>query len=683
MKLTKEQQNNVDNLIDQLTSEEKFKLLSGSRFFDTKPIKRLGINRFRMTDGPLGVSMQSSFFRKNTKFPGGICLAATWNPDLSRKFGEAVGTEVRAVGRHAILAPGMNINRTPLNGRTFEYFSEDPFLTKEIAVSFVNGIQSQRVAACLKHYAANNQETDRFTVSAEIDQRTLHEIYLRAFRETIIEADPWMIMSSYNRLNGKYIFANKALLEDLLKKWGFNGFVVSDWYALARSDPPVSAVECIEAGLSLEMPSANKYKIEVLNQLYSENKISINQIDLLIRRILNVMTLVGLFDDKSVLPRGKRNTTDHQKLAQVIAEEGIVLLKNEGHLLPLNESNLTKIAVLGPNKDKKFGKLLAGGSSAVKPPFEITPLQGLQERCKGKIELINNPSIADVAILFVGLDHSSNQSLIRRRKKRDVIPSGNDSEGTDRIQLELPDSQIELIKSTIKQNPNTIVVLINGSPISMDGWLKEVPVVLEAWYSGMCAGKAITNVLFGEVNPSGKLPMTFPKSLEDSPAHKSSKTFPGENLKVHYEEGIFIGYRYNDQYNVDPLFPFGFGLSYTTFQFESVSQNKKSLTSMDDIVILEIKILNSGDRAGAEVIQVYSQDIESSVERPPKELVGFKKIYIDSKEYKVVKIPIAAKNLAFYDIQTQEWTLEPGKFKLMIGSSSRDIHLTTEIEFSH
>ncbi|NHJ01050.1 MAG: glycosyl hydrolase [Candidatus Heimdallarchaeota archaeon] len=683
MKLSNEQQKHINDLLNQLTLDEKIKLCSGSRFFDTNPIKRLGIKRFRMTDGPFGISMHSSFFRKNTRFPGGICLAATWNPDLAKEYGKAAGEEARAVGRHAILAPSINIDRSPLNGRTFEYFSEDPFLTKELAVSYVKGVQSQKVAACIKHYVANNQETNRFTISAEIDERTLHEIYLRAFRETILEANPWMIMTSYNKVNGKYIFESKELLEDLLwAKWGFSGFVVSDWYSLARSDPPVSPEDCIEAGLSLEMPSANKYKPEFLKQLYSAGKITDSQINKLIIRFLTVMTYVGLFENKKIQLPSKRNTADHQRLSQTMAEDGIVLLKNTGSLLPLNFSTLTKIAVLGPNLNRKFGKLLAGGSSAVKPPYEITPFQGLKERCKDKIQLLNDSSIADVAIVFAGLDHYTNQSMIRRNKRKDVIPFGNDSEGTDRIRLELPESQVQLIKSTAKKNPKTIVVLINGSPIGMDDWLEDVPVVLEAWYSGMHAGRAIANILFGDVNPSGKLPISFPKSLSDSPAHKSPKTFPGENLKVNYEEGIFIGYRYTDGFDIEPLFPFGFGLTYSKFVFKDVTLDKTILKSIDDELKLKIQVFNAGERAGAEVVQVYAKDLECSIKRPPKELIGFQKVYIDSKEQKTIEIPIKAKNLAFYDSKVHNWVIEPGRFFLMIGNSSRDFQLETEIIYS-
>ncbi|MFW9994911.1 MAG: beta-glucosidase [Candidatus Odinarchaeota archaeon] len=672
-----EDQERIDNILKKLTLDEKFHLLSGNRFFSTRQVKRLKIKPFKMTDGPFGVAMHSSVLRKNTRFPGGICLAATWNRDLSEKFGVAVGEETRACGRHSLLGPGININRTPLNGRTFEYFSEDPFLNTEMAIPFVQGVQSQRVAACIKHYVANNQETNRSTVSAEIDERTLHEIYLKSFKGVIENSDPWMVMTSYNKVNGKYLFENKELLKDILNEWHFSGFVVSDWLSLARSTPPVSPEDCIKAGLSLEMPMANKYVPEVLMQAYKDGTITDDDLNYNLERLLRVMFLVGLFDDKATLPKGKRNTPEHQELARKMAEDGMVLLKNENNLLPLDETEITKIAVIGPNRDKKFGKLLYGGSSAVKPPYEITPLKGLREKCKGKVNIINDPVKADIVLLFAGLNHDSEGKLVRG--DNDKIYHGNDTEVTDRAKLDLPDEQIDLINRTAKANPNTVVVLLNGSPLAMDSWLKNVPAVLEAWYPGMEGGRAIANVLFGDVNPSGKLPLTFPKSLSDSPAHKSGKSFPGEDRKVYYSEGIFVGYRYFDNNNVEPLFPFGHGLSYTTFALENLRLDKEMLMSSDDSLKINLDVINTGSRFGAEVVQVYVQDLECSVERPPKELVGFEKVYLHPGERKTAEIELKAKDLAFYDVTTRSWQVEPGKFKLLIGTSSRDIHLQKEI----
>jgi beta-glucosidase len=649
--------------------------------FNTHPIKRLGIKPFKMTDGPFGVSMHSSRLRKNTRFPGGISLAASWNRDLSRKFGAAVGEEARALGRSAILAPGININRSPLNGRTFEYFSEDPFLTKEIAIPYVKGLQEDKnVAACIKHYVANNQESNRFTIDALIDERTLHEIYLRAFMEVIKEADPWMIMTSYNKVNGHYLMANKDLLRDLVfDEWNFKGFVVSDWYACARADPHVKTEDCIKAGMSLEMPKADVYYPDRLQRAYNEDKISDEDLDDLLSRLIRVMALVGLFKENEHL-KNRRNTPEHQELARKMAEDGMVLLKNDNNILPLNINKIEKIGVLGPNKDKKFGKLLYGGSSAVKPPYEITPLKGLKEKCRNKVEIIDNPLEADTIIIFAGLNHDSNVSNLPWRRKKVELPWGNDTEGADRIQLELPEEQVNFINQTVQQNPKTIVVLLNGSPIAMDGWLENIPAVLEAWYPGMEGGHAIANILFGDTNPSGKLPMTFPKNLSDSPAHKSPFTWPGEGLRTKYEEGIFVGYRYFDKENIKPLFPFGYGLSYSKFTCTNFSLNKKELTSTNTLIV-SVDVTNSGEHAGAEVIQVYFQDVECSVERPVKELVGFEKVYLDPDETKTVNIAIKASDLAFYDVFSHSWKIEQGKFNLLIGTSSRDIIYEDSFEY--
>ena len=671
------------DLLNRLTLEEKIKLLAGNRFFQTHSIKRLGIKPFKMTDGPMGVSSHSSLLRRNTLFPGGISLAASWNRNLAKKFGNAVGDEVRATGRHALLAPGININRSPLNGRTFEYFSEDPFLTKEVAIPFVKGIQDKGIAACIKHYVANNQELDRFTISSEIDDRSLHEIYLRAFKQVIEEADPWMIMTSYNKVNGKYPFADKALLKDLLLKWNFSGFVVSDWSSLARSDPPVLTSDCIEAGLSLEMPKAVKYHPEHINNALSNGEIIEKDLDSILTNLLSVMFRVGLFNHKKTIPKGSRNTKAHRQLARQMAEESIVLLKNDQNMLPLDSETIKSIAIIGPNSKKKFGGLLYGGSSGVKPPYEITPYKGIKEKSEGKFRITTDLSEADYVIIFAGLNHDNNRQLTGggRDKKTKKVLYGNDSEGTDRLRLELPEEQIFLIKQTISINSNVIVVLLNGSPISMSDWIDKVPVILEAWYPGMEGGRAIAKVLFGEISPSGKLPITFPNEITDSPAHQSSRTFPGENLKVHYEEGLFVGYRYFDKKEIDPLFPFGFGLSYTTFSYSKLTLNKSKISDNEDLN-LSVTITNTGNRSGSEVIQVYIEHTDSTVARPPKELIGYEKIHLSPNESKNVIISLNPKDLATYDKASGFWKVESGKYRLMVGSSSRDIRLESNLEYS-
>jgi beta-glucosidase len=607
----------VKDLLSRLTLEEKFKLCSGRLMWHTKPIKRLGVKSFTMYDGPHGVRPDTTGEKKST-----------------------------------------------YNGRTFEYQTEDPHLNKILAVATVKGIQSQKIAACVKHFICNNQETNRFTVSSEVSERALQEIYLPAFKATVQEADAWSFMTCYNKVNGIYGSENYNLLKErLMENWGFRGFTVSDWLATNYT----TTEGCVNAGLSLEMPTSKKYSKGNLKKAFQEGKFSEETLNDNIKRLLRVMFLVGLFDDKSTLPSGNRNTLEHQSIARKIAENGIVLLKNKDDLLPLNINELKKLAIVGPNANYKLGggDILSGGGSSVNyPPYEITPLEGLKQKCRDSVEIIETPSKADVTILFAGLNHEH----------------GMDAEGEDKSSFELPLEQIELIKRTVKQNPNTIVVLINGSPIAMNGWIDSVPSVIEAWYGGMEVGKAIANVLFGDVNPSGKLPLTFPKKLSDSPAHKSERTFPGVEEKVFYDEGIYVGYRYFDKEQIEPLFPFGYGLSYTTFNYENLKLNKEKF-SKNDTVTVSVDIVNTGNRSGAEIIQLYVQDIESSTDRPPKELKQFEKVKLEPNERKTVKLNLKFGDFSFYDDSTHSWVVEPGTFNILLGSSSRDIHLQKEIEY--
>ena len=651
----------VEDLLERLTLPEKFRLISGRKYWYTRRIRRLGIKPFTMYDGPHGVRPNREGKIKTTYFPSTICRAATWNVELSEKFGIAIAQEIRDVGAHMLLAPGINIQRTPMCGRTFEYQSEDPFLNKKLAVAVVKGVQSQRVAACIKHFICNNQETNRFTSSSEVSERALQEIYYPAFKAAVQESDAWSIMSCYNKVNGIYGSENKHLLKEvLMDEWGFRGFVVTDWGA-TRS---VSSTEsCVNAGLTLEMPTAIKYNIFRLAQAYKNRKFSEETLNDNIRRLLRIMFLVGLFDDIKTLPKGNRNTPEHQALAREIAEEGIVLLKNERKILPLIMKKIKKIAIIGPTALKKTS--LGGGSSDTFPPYDIKPIVGINEKCKEKVEIINSPSEADITIIFAGLRHLE----------------GMDIEGEDKVSFNLPKDQISLITKTVKENPNTVIVLTGGSPVSMIKWIDKVPAVVQAWYGGMEAGNAIANILFGDVNPSGKLPITFPKTLSDSPAHASERTFPGdENLQVFYDEGIFVGYRHFDTKNIEPLFPFGHGLSYTTFNYENLNLSKSKIAG-DEKLNVTVDITNIGDKSGTEIIQLYIRDVESSVERPLKELKGFKKIKLKPNEKQTIKFDITKEDLSFFDENNNCWKAEKGLFNILIGSSSRDIRLQGEIEY--
>jgi len=470
-------------------------------------------------------------------------------------------------------------------------------------------------------------------------------------------------MTCYNKVNGVYGSENINLLrERLMNEWGFRGFTVSDWNATANT----STEKCVIAGLSLEMPTAKKYKKRSLAKAFNEGKFSIHEINENVRRLLRVMFLVGLFDDAKTFPLGCRNTPEHQALARKIVEDGIVLLKNEEDFLPLNIDEIQKIAVVGPNASFRIqrGDILSGGGSSVNyPPYEITPLEGLELKCKNKVEIIDTPSKADITIVFAGLNHNH----------------GMDAEGEDKDTFELPLDQVKLIKETIQENPHTIVVLINGSPVDMGDWIDQTPSVIEAWYGGMEAGTAIANVLFGDVNPSGKLAITFPKRLSDSPAHASKRTYPG-NDKVFYDEGIFVGYRHFDTKNIEPLFPFGYGLSYTTFAYENLTIDKKKIRG-DDVLKVSVDITNTGKINGKEIVQLYIQDVQSSVERPLKELKGFKKINLNSGQMKTIVFELNNDDLSFYHPTENSWVVEKGMFKILIGSSSRDIHLEGEVEY--
>ncbi|MGQ9515255.1 MAG: glycoside hydrolase family 3 C-terminal domain-containing protein, partial [Thermoproteota archaeon] len=451
----------------------------------------------------------------------------------------------------------------------------------------------------------------------------------------------------------------ELLVERLRDEWGFKGFVVSEWYAASKTS---STESCINGGLNLEMPGkGRRYNVKALRKAYEAGKFTEETLDRNLMGLLRAMFLVCLFDEDSALQRVSRNTPEHQALARRIAEEGIVLLKNDQEILPLDIEKLKSIAVIGPNANRKTS--FGGGSSIVRSPYEITPLRGLVERC-GKAKIVKDPAEADVAIIFAGLSHS--------------LFKGIDYEGKDKRSLELPSNQIDLIKETAKINPMTVVILINGSPVTMVGWIEKVHAIVEAWYAGLEAGRAIANLLFGDLNPSGKLPLTFPRELPDSPAHASERTFPGDE-KVYYDEGIYVGYRHFDARGIEPLFPFGHGSSYTKFTYENLVVDEK--ISGDDVAKVCVDVTNVGKRAGAEVVQLYVQDVEASVERPPKELKGFEKVYLEPAQKVKVTFTLGKIDLSFWDERVARWTAEKGIFKIHVGSSSRDIRLEGELEY--
>lgn len=657
----------LDDLFSRLSLQEKFQLSSGRTLFSARGVKRLGIPRFNVSDGPVGVAFHSSL-KRNTYFPATISLAASWSTQLCTAFGDAIAKETRATGNSMILGPGINICRTPLNGRTFEYLGEDPYQNSRLVVPIVKAIQKQRVAACVKHYAANNQETRRFSVNVKVSKRALEEIYLPAFKASVVEADAWSMMACYNRLNGLHGCESKELLVDrLMGDYGFRGFVVSDWFAANKTQ---STGACVEGGLALDMPGnipyipKMKYRLspENMQKAFDAGEFSEASLDRNLRGYLRTMFLTGVFDNAGSVPKGERNTPEHRQVARNISAEGMVLLKNENKLLPLDIEKVKTVAVLGPNRDRRTAWFAYGGSSAVWPSYEVTPLKGLKEKGKGHFRIVKSVKDADVAVVVVGLTHAP----------------GGDSEGFDRKQLELPDKQVSLIKDTCQKNKNTIVVLVNGSAIAMSEWIDDAPAIVEAWYGGMEGGHALADILFGDVNPSGKLPITFPARLKDSPAHQSKETFPGKE-DVIYEEGIYVGYRHFDKENIKPLFPFGFGLSYTRFEYSNLRLDKNEI-SEDATISVQVDIKNVGKRSGAEVVQLYLRSIDSVIDRPEKELKGFQKVGLNVGEKQMLIFNIAYQDIMFFDESADQWRAEKGMFEVLIAASAEDVRLNARFK---
>jgi len=646
-------QERVTKLLQALTLDEKLSLCAGQGLWKTKAVERLGIKPFKLTDGPRGIGFHSSG-KRCTAFPSGIAQAATWDEDLMDRFGQALGQECRAVGGRTILGPAFNIARTPLNGRTFEYLSEDPFLNSRLVVPIVKAVQQQGVAACIKHFAANNQETNRVRISAEVSERALQEIYLPAFRAAVEQADAWSVMAAYNSVNSVPACENTDLLKHKLRdEWGFRGFVVTDWFA-ARGT--TSSEACVKGGLSLEMPGkGSRYRHKNLKTSYEQGLFNETELDDNLRGLLCAMVLTGHLDPPA--QRGERNTPEHQNLACEMAEAGMTLLKNDGALLPLDPTRIRKIAVLGPKLKKRNCLPLWGGSAGVWSPYEITPWQGLQSENRDRFEWLSDPKQADAVLLFIGLSHRP----------------GLDSEVMDRKGLELPAAQDQLVRDTLAANPNTIVVLINGSPVSMP-WVDEVPGILECWYPGMEGGSAIARTLFGDSNPSGKLPITFPRALRDSPAHASKRTFPGNRHTVHYDEELMVGYRHFDKRGLDPLFPFGHGLSYTEFEYRDLQLSDESLLP-EGTLTLSLTLVNTGEVAGAEVVQLYVADQDPGDDRPPQSLKGFKKLRLEPGEASSISMELPIAELNIFCPQINAWKSKPGAYIARLGSSSRDIRL--------
>jgi beta-glucosidase len=684
----------IDSLIRLMTLEEKVSMIKASSSFTNGGVPRLGIPEIVMSDGPHGVrhehnrdwSRNDKIDYRCTYLPTGISLAATWNPELGYKFGSVLGSEAKKRGKDIILGPGINIIRSPLNGRNFEYMTEDPYLNSIMAIGYIKGVQDQGISACVKHYLANNQETKRQEVNVLMSERALREIYLPAFKAAIEKGGSYTIMGAYNKFRGQYCAHNEYLINKILKgEFGFRGAVISDWSAVTNT------MEALKYGTDIEMGTdmRNWGKWNYNNFFMGDTAISlvkagiINEslIDDKVKRILWVMYKANMFGKRTP---GEINTSKHQKIALNIAEEAIVLLKND-KILPLKNSSIKSIAIIGDNAVHKHAE--GGGSSQVPALYEITPLAGLKNYLKKdsiKIKFAQgyevaqdwkyNPELiakavkaaseSEIAVIVGGYNHGYSND--------DWNLIDFDGEGRDKKNIILPFGQDELIKAVVKANPNTIVILMGGAASEMMLWSEDVKAILQAWYPGMEGGNAIANVLFGKVNPSGKLPVTFPKKLADIPAHKFGD-YPGDSI-VNYKEGIFVGYRYFDTYKVEPLFPFGHGLSYTSFSYSDAK-----VVKTEDGAMVSFVLKNSGTTVGAEVVQLYVSDEKSSVERPEKELKAFQKIVLQPGEARNISLPLSPEAFQYFDEKEMKWVLEPGKFIIKIGSSSKDIRLSSEI----
>ncbi|HEU0291490.1 MAG TPA: glycoside hydrolase family 3 C-terminal domain-containing protein [Anaerolineales bacterium] len=795
----------IDDLVSQMTLDEKISMLAGTGLWYSTAVPRLGIPSFRMADGPNGVrGIWSEMSPTAAATPVGTALGATWNPQLVEKIGNVLGEELKDKSGHILLGPTVNIHRTPIAGRNFECFAEDPYLSGMIASAYIKGIQDKGVGACIKHFVANDQEYERTTISSEVDERTLREIYLEPFRIAIRNSNPWAVMSSYNRVNGRYACEyDHTLLEILKGEWGYQGIVMSDWFGTYDEEAPTG-------GLDIEMPGPARWMAnDIAKKALGNGTVTEQRIDEKVRRLLNVLEKAGLFENPVHHPEIANNNPKHRKIMRDAAGEAIVLLKNDGGILPLKK--IKSIAVIGPHA--AHASIFGGGSSSgFRPHHAVSPLEGVKARAGKNVRVNYAPgclihktipapapetlSTADgrpglSLSLFNGIefsgdpvftqttpfvehgwfhfsvpnanqesfsmiqegfftpqesgvhkfalggvgwsklflddklliDHSHDSDMgreltaeielegdkpypirieyywqgdprwrsvklghqppqsqdpigdaVKLAKKADVVilvASLNnewEAEGFDRVDMKLPGQQNELIRKVAKANKNTIVVLNVGSAVEMP-WINKVPAVLQLWYDSQEQGHALADVLFGDVNPSGKLPTTFPLRLEDNPAFIN---YPGENGKVRYGEGIFVGYRYYDKKDIAPLFPFGHGLSYTKFKYRNLRLSAKSLKPADKLKV-KVDVTNTGKVPGKEIVQLYVRDVKSTFARPEKELKAFAKVELKSEQTKTVTFTLDREAFWYFDTARNGWKTEPGEFEILVGASSRDI----------
>ncbi|MCB0561531.1 MAG: glycoside hydrolase family 3 C-terminal domain-containing protein [Lewinellaceae bacterium] len=693
----KEVEAKIDSLLSLLTLEEKVAMCHAQSKFSSPGVPRLGIPEIWMSDGPHGVRAEINWDNWGyagwtndsiTAFPALTCLAATFNPDLSHQYGVAVGEEARYRKKDILLGPGVNIYRTPLNGRNFEYMGEDPYLASVLVVPYIKGVQQNGVAACLKHYVLNNQERWRDHINVEVSDRALYEIYLPAFKAAVEEGGAWSVMGAYNQFRGQHCCHHELLLNQILKEdWGFDGVVVTDWGGAHDTR------EAALYGLDIEMGTGtdglttstknaydNYYLARPFLELIKSGEIEEAVVDDKVRRILRLMLRTNMNPNR---PMGRMNNEEHLQVARAIAGEGIVLLKNEGSFFPIDPGKKMTIAVIGENATRAM--TAGGGSSELKPKDEVSPLRGLQERFKNA-NIIHSMGYASGPpqygrVLPSGLDADSlRNAAVKAAAQADVVlffgglnkNHHQDCEGGDRLQFGLPFGQDELLDQLVRANKNIGVILISGNAVEMP-WVSKVKGLMQAWYLGSEAGHALADVISGDVNPSGKLPFSFPVMLSDNAAHHFGElSYPGDSINQYYKEGILVGYRWHDSKGVKPLFAFGHGLSYTSFKLSGVKTDKKSYAAGETIIV-SCTVTNTGSADGAEVVQVYIGKPGSKVERAVKELKGFQKVPIEKGGKALVEIPVEVDGLAFYDESTSGWSLEKGDYTIYLGTASDDI----------
>lgn len=696
----------IEKLIKKMTLEEKVGLLHGNSKFYVAGVERLGIPEWSLSDGPHGVRAEINRHDwayagwtndSASYFPTGTAFAAAWNPELAYRRGEVLGEEARWRKKDVLLGPGVNIIRSPLCGRNFEYMSEDPYMNSVLAVAYIKGLQSRDVACSVKHFAVNNQETNRTTVDVECSERALREIYLPAFKAAVQEGGALTVMAAYNKFRGEFCAENNYLVRKILRnEWGFDGVYVTDWGAAH------STVPSMEAGLDLEMGTLiDKYEdwyyANPLIEAVKSGKVPMSLVDEKVGDVLRVMIKTNVLDPKKRFGPGSMNTKEHQQATYDAAAEAIVLLKNQNNLLPLDFSSIKSLAVIGDNATRKHSN--GGLSSEIKAVYEVTPLGALRAKWGDKVDIRFAQGYEKLSTFVEGSNNGQSSGTFSSKTQEsdallkeavevartsDVallvcgLNHDYDTESFDRLNMDIPYGQVELIQEVVKANPRTIVVMIAGSPLNMAAVDICSPAIVWAWFNGMEGGNALVDVLSGKVNPSGKMPFTTPVSLDQSPAHALGN-FPGRDLKVNYEEDILVGYRWFDTKGLPVVYPFGYGLSYTTFNYSNLNTDKKTYDQADTIQAT-FTLTNTGDREGAEVAQLYVSDPVCSVMRPVKELKGFKKVFLKPGESRRITLDIPVSSLAFYSEAQSQFVVEPGEFILQLGASASDIKQKISVE---